>query len=145
MLLPFLDWTSTILSIRGILTLTDDLVRAFLEMGYMNGRSKTIAFMLLFAFSHSWTKPSKVVALLVFRNSFPMFPSIASAAMDVWPFTRYLIVIVSGPNVLTHCAWLVNKYQFFFRPLQLSAHSKMWSSLHWQINCRNADAASGDL
>ena len=143
MLLPFLNWTSTILSIRGILTLVDDLVRAFLEMGYyIKGRSRPIAFMLLFAISHSWAKPLKVATVLVLRNSFPMFPCIASAAMNVWPFSRYLIVIVSGPDVFTHCARPVNKYQFLFWLLQLSAHSQMWSSLHWRINCRNADAPS---
>ena len=141
MLFSFLNWTSTILSIRGILTLIDDLVRA-LEMGYMKGRSRAIAFMLLLAFSQIWTKPSKVAAVLVLRNSFPMFPCIASTAMNVWPLTRYLIVIVSGLHVFTHCARPVNKYQFLFWPLQLSAHSKMWSSLHWRINCRNADVTS---
>ena len=43
MLLPFLNWTSTLISIRGILTLVDDLMLAFLEMRYMKGRSRTIA------------------------------------------------------------------------------------------------------
>ena len=140
MLLPFLNWTSAILFIRGILTLVDDPVHAFLEMGYIKGGLRTIAFMLLFAFSHSWTKSSKVATVLVLRNSFPMFPCIASAAMYVWPFSRYLIVIVSGLHVFTHCVRPVNKYQFLFLPLQLSAHSQMWSSLNWRINCRNAEA-----
>ena len=118
---------------------------SFLEMRYIKGRSRTIAFMLLFAFSHSWTKSSKVATVLVLRNSFRMFPCIVSAATYVWPFSRYLIVIVSGPHVFTHCARPVNKYQFLFWPLQLSAHSQMWSSLHWRINCRNAEATSGAL
>ena len=101
--------------------------------------------MLLLAFSHSWTKSSKVTAVLVLRNSFPVFPCIASAAMNVWPFSWYLKVIVSGPLGFTHCTRLVNNYQFLSWPLQLSAHSQMWSSLHWQINYRNADATSGAL
>ena len=78
----------------------------------MKGRSRTIVFILLFAFSHSWTKSSKKATVLVLRNSFPMFPCIASAAMNVWPFFRYLIVIVSGPHVFTHCARPGNKYHF---------------------------------
>ena len=57
------------------------------------------------------------------------------------------IDIVSVPHVLTHCANPVTntKYQFLFWPLQLSVHSQMWSSLHWRINCRNADTKSGAL
>ena len=145
MLLPFFNWTSAIPSIKGILTLIHDLVRAFLEMGYMKSRSRTIAFMLLLALLHSWTKASKVATVFVLLNSFPMFPCIGSAAMNVWPFSRYMIVLVSDPDVFTHCARPVNKYQFLFWLLQLSAHSQMWSSLHWRINCRNADATSGAL
>ena len=145
MLLLVLNWTLAILSIRGMLTLVGDLVRAFLEMGYIKGRSRTIDFMLLFAFSHSWTKSSKVATVLVLRNSFPMFPCLASAAMNLWPFSRYLIVIVSGPHVFTHCARPVKKYQFLLWSLQLSVHSQMWSSLRWRVNCRNADSTSGAL
>ena len=74
-----------------------------------------------------------------------MFPCITSAAMNVWPFSRYFIVIVSGSHVFTHCARLVNKYQFLFWPLQLSAHSHLWSSWHWRIKCRNADTKAGAL
>ena len=82
---------------------------------------------------------------LVFRNSVPMFPWIASAVMNVWPFSSHFIAIVSGLHVFTHCDRPLNKYHFLFWPLQLSAHSQMWSSLHWWINCRNADTISAAL
>ena len=59
MLLSVLNWNSIMLSIRGILTLVDDIVHAFLETRYMKSRSRTIVFILLVAFSHSWTKSSK--------------------------------------------------------------------------------------
>ena len=145
MLLPLLNWTSAILSIRDILTLVDDLVHAFLEMVYMKDRSRIVAFTLLFDFPHSWKKSSKMTTMLVFWNSFPLFPCIASAAMNVWPSSRYLKVVVSGPHAFTHCVRPVNKYQLLFWPLQLSYNSQMWSSSHWRISCRNADATSGAL
>ena len=114
-------------------------------MRYMIGKPKTIVFMLLFAFLHSWTKSSKVATVLVLQNSFPVFPCIASAAMNVWPFSRYLIVIVSGPHVFTHCVRPVNRHHFLSWPLQLFAQSQMWYSLHRQINCSNVDKTPGTL
>ena len=131
MLLHFLNWTSTILSIRRILTLVDylvdDLVRAFLEIGCMKGRSRTIVFMSLFVFSYSLTESSKAVTVLVLRNSFPVFSCIDTAVINVWPFSRYLIIIVSDPHVFTHCGRPMTKYQFLCWPLQVSAYSQMWS------------------
>ena len=127
----FFNWTSTILSIRGILflfdNLVDNLVRAFLEIVCMKGRSRTIVFISLFVFSYSWTESSKTVTVLVLRNSFPMSSCIEIAVMNVWPFSRYLTITVSDPHVFTLCGRPMSKYQFLCWPLQLSIYSQMWS------------------
>ena len=107
----------------------------FFGNGIYEGQIQNYCFMLLFAFSHNWTKSSKVASVLVLRKSFPLFLLfIASPAMNVSPFSRYLMLVVSGPHVFTKCARPVNKWQFLFWLLQLSAHSQTWSSLHWRIN-----------
>ena len=111
----------------------------------MKGRSRTIIFMLLLAFLHSWMQSSKVATVLALQNSLPMFPCIASAATNVWPFPRYLMDVVSAFYVFTHCARPANKYQFLFWPLRLSGLSQMRFSLNWRINCSHAYAKSGAL
>ena len=102
-------------------------------MGYIKGRSRTIIFMLLLAFLHSWMQSSKVATVPALQNSLPMFPCIASAATNEWPFPRYLIVVVS-----------VSMYLHIVL-LRLSGLRQMRFSLNWRINCRHAYAKAGAL